>query len=72
MSYEPGEKFLRVIQLFARLSDTEAGVTTKQLAELFGVGAATVTRLKKTYRDTNAVAPKPHGGGHPPRIPREP
>lgn len=43
-------------------------LTTKQLAELFGVGEATVTRLKKTYRDTKGVAPKPHGGGNPRRI----
>lgn len=46
-------------------------LTTKQLAELFGVGVATVTRLKKTYRDTKGVAAKPHGGGHPPRISKE-
>ena len=31
--YESGEKFLRVIQLFQRLSDTQAGLTTRQLAD---------------------------------------
>lgn len=46
-------------------------LTTRELAELFDVGEATVTRLKKTYRETNAVAAKPHGGGNPARIPVE-
>jgi transposase len=46
-------------------------LTTKQLAELFDVGEATVTRLKKTFRETKLVDPKPHGGGHPPRISKE-
>jgi transposase len=38
---------------------------------VFGVGAATVARLKKNFRDTKGVAAKPHGGGNPPRIPKE-
>lgn len=46
-------------------------LTTKELAELFDVGEATVTRLKKTFRETKSVAPKPHGGGNPPRITKE-
>jgi transposase len=46
-------------------------LTSKQLAELFGVGEATITRLKKTFRDTKSVAAKPHGGGNPPRISKE-
>ncbi len=37
--------------------------TTVQLAELFQVGVATVTRLKRRYRDTHGVTPKPHSGG---------
>jgi len=46
-------------------------LTTKELADLFDVGEATVTRLKKTYRETKSVAAKPHAGGNPARIPVE-
>ena len=46
-------------------------LTTLELAEIFGVGRASVTRLKRLYRQTNSVARKPHGGGSPPRIPAE-
>ncbi len=46
-------------------------LTSKQLAELFDVGEATITRLKRTFRDTKSVAAKPHGGGNPPRISKE-
>jgi transposase len=46
-------------------------LSTKELAETFGVGEATITRLKRTFRETKAVDPKPHGGGNPPRIPQE-
>jgi transposase len=46
-------------------------LTTQELADLFGVGEATVTRLKKTFRDTKGVAAKPHGGGNPSRIAKE-
>src|SRR5690349_6584941 len=43
-------------------------LTTAEIAERFGVGAATVTRLIRRYRDTKSVMPKPHGGGQPRRI----
>lgn len=43
----------------------------QELAELFGVGEATVTRLKRRFRDTGSVKPKPHGGGTKPIIGRE-
>lgn len=46
-------------------------LTTAELAELFGVGEATITRLKRVFRETKAVAGKPHGGGNPPRIGKE-
>jgi transposase len=46
-------------------------LTTEALAELFNVGVATVTRLKRRYRDTQSVYPKPHAGGHPRRISKE-
>ena len=36
-----------------------------ELAEQFGVGEATVKRLKRTFRETKAVKRKPHGGGMP-------
>lgn len=37
--------------------------TTAELAELFQVGPATVSRLKRRYRDTRGVTPRAHGGG---------
>jgi transposase len=46
-------------------------LTTNELADIFGVGAATVTRLKALYRQTKSVKPKPHRGGHPRRISEE-
>ena len=42
-----------------------------ELAERFGVGEATVKRLKRTFRETGSVRPKPHGGGMPRRITQE-
>ena len=49
---------LRIIWAWQR-----KGLTTKELAETFDVGAATVTRLKRLYRETGSVEPRPHGGG---------
>lgn len=43
-------------------------LTTQELAERFDVGQATVTRLKRRWRETGTVAPKAHGGGMPRRI----
>jgi transposase len=43
-------------------------LTATELAELFGVGEATVKRLKRTFRETGAVTPKPHAGGTAPII----
>lgn len=42
-------------------------LTTAQLAARFGVSMASVTRLKRRFRDTESVSPRPHGGG-PPRV----
>lgn len=41
------------------------GLTGVELAELFGVGVATVVRIKRLYLDTGTVKPRPHGGGMP-------
>jgi transposase len=38
-------------------------LTTPELAERFGVGEATVKRLKKRFLRTKSVARSPHGGG---------
>ena len=54
---------LRIINTWKR-----GKLTGRQLAERFAVGAATVTRLKRRYRDTKSVKPKPHGGGQKRRI----
>lgn len=40
-------------------------LSTVELAEQFGVGEATVKRLKRTFRETKSVKRKPHGGGTP-------
>ena len=55
MQYESGEKFLRVIQLFRRLCETEAGVTTKQLAEELEVNQRTVQRYVQMLRDSAGI-----------------
>jgi len=39
-----------------------------ELAELFGVGEATVKRLKRRFQETGSVKAKPHGGGTQPII----
>jgi transposase len=43
-------------------------LTTPELAEQFGIGEATVKRLKKRFLTTKSVARSPHGGGMPRRI----
>jgi transposase len=46
-------------------------LTIHEIAALFGVGTATVKRLKKLFLVTKSVAPKPHGGGAPRKITSE-
>jgi predicted DNA-binding transcriptional regulator YafY len=53
--YEKGEKQLRVIKLFARLCETEVGLTTRQLAEELEVNARTVQRYVATLRDSAGI-----------------
>lgn len=53
--YEQGEKFLRVIQLFQRLSDTEKGLTTRELADELEVTLRSVQRYLATLRDSVGV-----------------
>src|SRR6185503_8790633 len=43
-------------------------LTTVELAEQFGVGEATVKRLKKRFLKTKSVTRSPHGGGTQPKI----
>lgn len=48
------------------------GLEYKDVAELFGVGEATVSRLLSRARRTGGdLRPDPHGGGNPPRIPSQ-
>jgi transposase len=42
--------------------------TYPRIAELFGVGEASVSRWLRLERETRDVEPGPHGGGLPPRI----
>lgn len=46
-------------------------LTWDQIAEKFEAGRATVDRLIRLYRETKGVAPRPHGGGTPPKISEE-
>jgi len=43
-------------------------LTGLELAELFGIGEATVKRIKRRFLDTGSVKPKAHGGGTKPII----
>jgi transposase len=45
--------------------------TYEELAELFHVGRASVSRWISRYRRTRRVEPSPHGGGNPSRIPKD-
>jgi len=47
------------------------GFTYIELAKVFDVGEASVSRLLSRLRRTGEVTPDPHGGGNPPRIPPE-
>jgi transposase len=38
------------------------------VAALFGVSRSLVKKLLRQRRETGSVAPKPHGGGHPPKL----
>jgi transposase len=42
--------------------------TYRQLAELFSVGEASVSRLLRLFRETGSLEPRPHGGGAPRRL----
>ena len=39
-----------------------------QVAEDFSVSASFVRDLVRLHRETGSLAPKPHGGGHPPAL----
>jgi predicted DNA-binding transcriptional regulator YafY len=61
-AYESGEKFIRVMQLFTRLSETKSGLTTKQLAEDLEVTPRTVQRYVATLRDSAGIDIEDVGG----------
>lgn len=48
-----------------RACDEGAG-THEEIAERFGVGVWWIWKLLRQRRETGSIAPKPHGGGHPP------
>lgn len=43
----------------------------RQIAERFCASASSLTRLLRHRRQHGALAPRPHGGGHPPALDRE-
>jgi len=42
--------------------------TQKEVAQLFGVGCTFIKKLLRQRRETRSLAPKPHGGGHVPKL----
>lgn len=42
--------------------------TIAEVAELFGVGATFIKNMLRLHRQGAELAPKPHGGGHTPRL----
>jgi transposase len=54
---------LRVVQAY---EDREGAM--RRLATTFRVSLSFVRRLRKQYRETSRVAPKPHGGGDPAKV----
>ena len=44
------------------------GRTIPQVAELFGVSIAFVNKMLRLHRSGSDLAPRPHGGGHVPRL----
>lgn len=42
----------------------EQGMSYQEIAELLGVGEATVSRVLRLHRETGSVAPRPRGGGN--------
>jgi transposase len=42
--------------------------TIREVAELFRVGTSFVNKLLDLHRTGQELAPKPHGGGYPPRL----
>lgn len=56
---------LRIRIVEARAQEAQS---YEQLAERFGVGRATVSRILRLARETGSVEPAPHGGGAPRRV----
>lgn len=50
------------------LAAHRSGKSKPEVAEQFGVGVATVTRLLRLVRESGDVAPRPRGGGNRPKI----
>jgi transposase len=46
----------------------QAGESTAEVAERFGVSTAFVRRLQQRFRLTGCLAPRPHGGGRAPKL----
>ena len=46
----------------------QAGETTSEVADRFGVSTAFVRRLQQRFRLTGCLAPRPHGGGRAPKL----
>jgi transposase len=42
--------------------------TIEQVADLFGVGPTFIKKMLRQHRETGDLRPRPHGGGHTPRL----
>lgn len=52
------------------IAAVERGNSTIELvADAYGVGATFVKKMLRQHRQTGDLRPRPHGGGHTPRLP---
>jgi transposase len=52
---------------FVEIYATE-DISQRELARRFHVSLSFIEKLLKQWRETGDLAPKPHGGGHPPKL----
>jgi transposase len=59
----PGNPHPEKIRVAVVRAVEEKGMTYAEVAEMLGIGEASVSRILRRHRETGSVAPKPKGGG---------
>jgi transposase len=59
----PGNPHPEKIRIAVVRAVEEKGMTYAEVAEMLGIGEASVSRILRRHRETGSVAPKPKGGG---------